>query len=110
MAVRETHHAQPSAATRPSALQPVMVGLAVAAALELVILRTFTRTAIHIPALQSLSRPYELLSDLGQYTYYVAAVLVRSLLCEWNICWSGKGSGVVQRISLILHVFASVAA
>jgi hypothetical protein len=57
-------------------LQQVLVGLGVASAVELLILRTFTRAAIHIPALQPLAGPYEFLSGLGRYSYYVAAVLL----------------------------------
>ena len=58
------------------AFATVTAGLAVAAALELTILRMFTRTAIHIPALHEFARPYEVLTRLGQYDYYVAAVLL----------------------------------
>jgi len=75
MATREAPVRQAGASLSP-ALQQVMVGLAAAAAVELLILRTFTRTAIHIPALQPLAGPYEVLSGLGRYSYYVAAVLL----------------------------------
>jgi hypothetical protein len=53
-----------------------MIGLALASLAELLILRTFTRTAIHIPALHVLAGPYEVLSAAGRFAYYVAAVLL----------------------------------
>lgn len=57
-------------------LRPVVAGLGLAAALELLILRTLTRTAIHIPAMDALATPYEAVSFAGRYAYYVAAVLL----------------------------------
>lgn len=67
----------PSARSAPgSAFAAVVAALAISAALELTVLRMFTRTAIHIPALHQLAKPYEVLTRLGQYDYYVAAVLL----------------------------------
>lgn len=66
------HGPAPSAAQ----LRPVVLGLGLAAALELLILRTLTRTAIHIPAMDALATPYEAVSFAGRYAYYVAAVLL----------------------------------
>ena len=43
---------------------------------ELAILRTFTRTAIHIPALHQLQRPYEVLTNAGEFAYFATLVLV----------------------------------
>lgn len=57
-------------------LEPVAVALALAAGIELLILRAFTRTAMHIPALEQLAKPYEVVSFAGRYAYYVAAVLL----------------------------------
>lgn len=59
-----------------NAFASLVAGLAIAASLELTILRIFTRTAIHIPALHQLAGPYTVLSRLGQYDYYVSAVLI----------------------------------
>lgn len=54
----------------------LVAGLAFASAVELAILRTFTRTAIHIPALDSLQKPYAVLTAAGEYAYFVAVALV----------------------------------
>lgn len=79
MTVRTLLRPPASAASR-AALDQLMVGLAVASAVELLLLRTFTRTAIHIPALKSLATPYHAVSDLGRYSYFVAAVLLLAAL------------------------------
>ncbi|MGE0600516.1 MAG: hypothetical protein AB7J35_15310 [Dehalococcoidia bacterium] len=50
--------------------------LTLAALFELAILRLFTRTAIHIPALEELQRPYAWLSDGGRYAYFAAIALL----------------------------------
>ena len=55
---------------------PVMVALAAAAATELLILRTFTRTAIHIPALEVMREPYEALAFVGRYAYFLSVALL----------------------------------
>jgi hypothetical protein len=54
--------------------------LALAALLELLILRSFTRTAIHIPALEAMAGPYRVITTLGRFDYYIAAVLVVACL------------------------------
>ena len=50
--------------------------LAAASVVELMILRVFTRTAIHIPALNTLQEPYRVVSAGGRYAYFVALGLV----------------------------------
>lgn len=65
----------------------LVAGLAAASLVELAILRNFTRTAVHIPALERLRSPYEVLTLTGEYMYFVCiallvpatAVLVRQL-------------------------------
>lgn len=67
------------ATSQPRAMWPdvtlLVASLAVASAIELVILRTFTRTAIHIPAMHRLQGPYDVVSVTGQYVYFAAVVL-----------------------------------
>lgn len=71
------------------------VGLATASAIELLILRTFTRTAIHIPGITALREPYEALSFGGRYAYFVAiALLVFALPAS---AWALWQRGAVQR-------------
>lgn len=55
---------------------PVMMALAAAAATELLILRTFTRAAIHIPALEVMREPYEALAFVGRYAYFLSVALL----------------------------------
>jgi hypothetical protein len=54
----------------------ILALLAAAAVTELVVLRLFTRTAVHIPALHSLQGPYEIVSAGGQYAYFVSLGLI----------------------------------
>jgi len=63
-----------------AALWPLAAGLALAATLELAVLRTFTRTAIHIPALEVMAGPYEYVARAGRYAYFVSATLLVLLL------------------------------
>lgn len=58
----------------------LVVALGVASAVELVILRLLTRTAIHIPALEHFQTPYAWLSDGGRYAYFVAIALMLPVL------------------------------
>ena len=71
-----TQHWRQSLGGAVPQVAPVTVGLAVAAATELLILRTFTRTAIHIPALEAMREPYEALTLVGRYAYYLSVALL----------------------------------
>jgi hypothetical protein len=69
-----------STTTRPnwSALLP---GLLVAAALvELLLLRTATRTLIHIPGLGRFEAPIRVIAEVGRFAYYLAAVSLVTVL------------------------------
>lgn len=48
----------------------------IAAVAELGLLRLFTRTAIHIPALEALERPYEIVSVVARYAFFASVVLL----------------------------------
>lgn len=61
-------------------LRQALFGLAGTAAVELLLLRTFTRTAIHIPDVEVLQGPMELLAATGRFAYYVAIVLLACAL------------------------------
>lgn len=50
--------------------------VAIAAVLEMVVLRMFTRTAIHIPGFSRLRSVYVTISETGRAAFYVAAVLL----------------------------------
>lgn len=67
---------RPTTASAVSDTTLLVGALAVASLIELTILRTFTRTAIHIPAMNALQRPYEWLSTAGEYAYFVSVALL----------------------------------
>ncbi len=73
-----------------------LIRLAVAvAALELIILRLATRTAIHIPGISRIESPYRTTAEIGRLAYYVSVVLVVTVLVVflWRRARSG-GLGV----------------
>lgn len=53
---------------------------ALAAVVEMLVLRVFTRTAIHIPGFSTLRPVYVTISETGRVAFYVAAVLLIALL------------------------------
>ncbi len=91
---------------------PVLVALAVASLVELLVLRTFTRTAVHIPALSALQGPYELISTFGRFSYYEAAVLlIVALPVAFTALWR-QGDRVARTAAVTVAGFglAAVAA
>ncbi|MBA4181652.1 MAG: hypothetical protein C0506_13770 [Anaerolinea sp.] len=88
---------------------PLTVALAVAAAVELLILRTFTRTAIHIPAVEVMQGPYDVLAFLGRYAYFVSVALLMLALPALGLSlFAGVRHG--QRLAAIpVAVFVLVA-
>ncbi|MCC6381890.1 MAG: hypothetical protein IT304_05235 [Dehalococcoidia bacterium] len=88
----------------------VVGGLTLAALVELFVLRTFTRTAIHIPALEELAGPYTLLAGLGRYAYYLSVVLLIAALPLLALAlWRRRTlTGVVAAVALT--AFAAIAA
>lgn len=83
-------------------------GLALASALELAILRTFTRTAIHIPALSNLQRPYEFVTEFGQYAYFVTVAMIAPVLVM--LAFNLGRRGIVATVGLLLFVSVAAAA
>lgn len=55
--------------------------LAAAVLVEFVLLRTATRTLVHIPGLGSYETPIRAVAEVGRYSYYLAAVLLVATLC-----------------------------
>ncbi len=70
-------HTRSTVRVRPPGL---VAWLAAASALELVVLRTFTRTAIHIPGLEEFAAPYRVVALGARYAYFVAVVLLITVL------------------------------
>ena len=90
----------------------LLFGLALAATAELIILRTFTRTAIHIPAFELLGGPYRVIADAGRYTYFMSVVLLIVALpvvvrANWK---QAKGAGRATAGGLALLAVALAAA
>ncbi|MCL4292789.1 MAG: hypothetical protein KJ056_07125 [Acidimicrobiia bacterium] len=82
----------------PVAWLGVLAGPAVlAAAVELLVLRTFTRTIIHIPGAQSASRVLDLVTDAGRFSYYLSVVLLIMLL--GTLAAAGTAAGGASRAS-----------
>jgi hypothetical protein len=55
-------------------------GLVATSIAEFLLLRLFTRTAIHIPGIQELTTVYTLLAETGRLGYFAATVLLAGLL------------------------------
>ncbi|MCA9830309.1 MAG: hypothetical protein R3B97_11530 [Dehalococcoidia bacterium] len=88
-------------------LETLAVWLVIAVAFELVILRTLTRVAIHVPGLGAIAGPYEMLADAGRFAYYVAtvlAVVVAAALAvaAWQVGTAGGRAMAAGIASLIL--------
>lgn len=93
-------------------LQVVVAALAVTSAAELAILRTFTRTAIHIPAVKALRGPYTAVSMSGEYAYFVTlALLLPALaLVAWTLARSKEPGRLVAIYGLVIFSAAFVLA
>lgn len=57
-------------------IRPLVWILAASAAVELAMQRTFTRTAIHIPDIEALRTPYEVLTRGGEFAYFLTLCLL----------------------------------
>lgn len=106
----EARATRPGAVSAPLRLELVLAGLAVASVIELLILRTFTRTAVHIPALSELRDPYEALASLGRYSYYVSAVLLILSLPFAVVRLWGRGDLYARVAAAAVVLFALIAA
>lgn len=83
--------------------------LAVTSVVELLVLRTFTRTAIHIPAISVMQRPYDVLAFSGRYAYFVSVVLL-ILVMPVLAWWLWSAGSVLSRLAAVgLAIFAAVA-
>ncbi len=107
MAARQMAERHPGAAL-PPVIALGAAGLAIASAFELLILRTFTRTAIHIPGITALREPYEVLSFGGRYAYFVAVTLLMFAVpaTAWTL-WS-RGGPVRRGMAVAMAGFAAM--
>lgn len=91
-------------------LHVVVAALAVASAVELAILRTFTRTAIHIPAIEVLQGPTAMVGAGGEYAYFVTLGLVAPAFAV--LAWGNLRSQSPGRLLAVygLVIFAAAIA
>lgn len=86
------------------------VALGVAAAIELVVLRSFTRTAIHIPALEQLAAPYRAITWFGRFDYYVAVILLAVALPASVVALGRRSPRAGMAAGVAIGLFAAAAA
>ncbi len=85
-------------------------GLALSAAVELLVLRSFTRTAVHIPALEQMAEPYKVIATMGRSAYYVAgALMVVAAVLMVRLCWAER-RGATWAAASGVAVFLAAAA
>lgn len=104
-------HAVRTAGLSPGAQTRLPAALAAAALVELLILRSFTRTAVHIPGLEALAGPYQIIAGTGRYAYFVSsALLLVCLPLLARACWrSGTGASRATASALVMFAFAATA-
>lgn len=82
--------------------------LGIVALVELLLLRTGTRTLIHIPGLGQFDTSIGILNESGRFAYYLAAVLLISILIYLSrILWQA-GTRTSKVISGLLGLFLAV--
>lgn len=92
-------------------LETIVGWLLVAVAVELVVLRTLTRIAIHVPGLGAVAGPYELLAGAGRFAYYAATVvaLVAAAMLVSAAWRAGSVGGRLIAAGVVLLGFAAAA-
>lgn len=88
---------------RSERLRGLLWLLAVAAVIELVVLRTATRTLIHIPGTERFDTQIGVLAEVGRLAYYVAAISLISALVILGV--GDVRSRVPRRIAEGLAIF-----
>jgi hypothetical protein len=99
---------QPDAAGKWPLLATIAWVLALASLLEFALLRTASRTALHIPDVSQAQRAYDVGSDLGRYAYFVAVAALGATLLIAALRPSTRSTPT--RLSLVLAVLAYAAA
>lgn len=83
--------------------------LGIVALVELLLLRTGTRTLIHIPGLGQFDTSIGILNEVGRFAYYLAVVLlISTLLYLGRVLWQA-GSRTSKVISGLVWLFLVVA-
>jgi len=83
-----------------------------AGAAELLVLRLFTRTAVHVPGLSAFATPYAVVAGIGRFAYYAAALLLIATLCvlAWDAARRRTRRGIAIAAALLLFLGASALA
>lgn len=81
----------------------------VAGVVELASLRIFTRTAIHIPALEPLRQPYEVVSSLARYAFFVSVLLLGMNLFVFAWGHLGAAQGTARLGAGLASSFLAIA-
>ncbi len=72
---------------RPAAEVPGLARLlVVSVVVELVLLRIFTRTLVHIPGVERLEGPVRIVAEIGRFAFYVALVSLAATLGRYVVC------------------------
>lgn len=87
-------------------IRPLVWILAASAAVELAILRTFTRTAIHIPDIEALRTPYEILTRGGEFAYFLTLCLLLPAAVAAAVALQRGGHPQWRLATFALVVFA----
>jgi len=90
-------------------LPGLAVALAVAAAVELLVLRAATRTLIHIPGVERVEGPFTLVAELGRLTYSITVVLLVMLLVAIGL-WSARTGRTIEAAAVAAFGLSAVAA
>jgi hypothetical protein len=92
------------------AILPLLWLLTTATAVELVVLRTVTRTLVHVPGTERYETPIRLLAEAGRLAYYVAAVSLVAALAV--LAWIGISTWSSRHMATgaTVVVFLAVAA
>ncbi|MBI5949764.1 MAG: hypothetical protein HY875_16635 [Chloroflexi bacterium] len=90
-------------------MEPLAAGLVCAAGVELLVLRTFTRTAVHIPGIEALAGPYNVVADFGRFAYYLSVVLLIAALpaLAWRLWRSGDLAARVAGVVVVAFIAAA---
>jgi hypothetical protein len=108
-AIAEDRAALDSSATGYGWLPGLAVALAVAAAIELLLLRVATRTLIHIPGVERAEGPFTLVAELGRLTYSITVVLLAMLLVAIGL-WSARAGRTIEVAAVAAFGLAAMAA
>jgi len=108
-AVAEDRGARGSSAIGDGWLTGLAAITALAAALELILLRVATRTLIHIPGVERAEGPFTLIAEIGRLAFSVSEVLLIMLLGGMGL-WGARAGWTVEATAVAVFGLTAVAA